>query len=114
MTARRALNRVTKWRAHFAAWQLGTRAAGDPECQAVRDHRELSILLRTEMSALTGLLMRKGVITAAEYDAALEREASDLAADYAKRWPGVSATDDGLAYDLAQIRDAGWMQGWLP
>src|SRR5258707_10424244 len=57
-----ALNRLTKWRTHYAGWQLGTRAKGDPESDAVRDHRELTMLLRVELTALTGLLMRKGVI----------------------------------------------------
>ena len=45
-----ALNRLCKWRAHFAGWQLGTRAKDDPEAQAVRDHRELSMLMRVELS----------------------------------------------------------------
>lgn len=42
-----ALNRVTKWRSIFTGWQLGTRAKGDPEGDAVRDHRELSIIHTT-------------------------------------------------------------------
>jgi hypothetical protein len=40
-----ALNRLCKWRAIFAGWQLGTRAKGDPESDAVRDHREVTILI---------------------------------------------------------------------
>ena len=109
-----ALNRLTKWRAHYSGWQLGTRAKGDPESDAVRDHRELTMLLRVELTALTGLLMRKGVITQAEFQAALEREADALAGDYAARWPGVQATGDGLTYDLETIRKAGWMANWRP
>jgi hypothetical protein len=58
MTAIQALNRVAKWRGLFAGWQLGTRPKGDPECDAVRDHREITILLRVEASALTRLLPR--------------------------------------------------------
>jgi len=109
-----ALNRLTKWRTHYAGWQLGTRAKGDPESDAVRDHRELTMLLRVELTALTGLLMRKGVIAQAEFQAALEREADALAGDYAARWPGVQATGDGLTYDLETIRKAGWMANWRP
>jgi len=41
-----ALNVLAKWRAHFSGWQLGTRPKGDPEGDAVRDHREATILLR--------------------------------------------------------------------
>ncbi len=59
----RALNRLAKWRNHFAGWQLGTRMRGDAEYEAVRDHREVTILLRAEQSAMAGLLLRKGVIT---------------------------------------------------
>ena len=45
---------------------------------------------------------------------ALEREANDLCADYAQRFPGVKATDDGLAMDLRRIDREGWMKGWRP
>lgn len=53
----RAVLRLTRWRTLFAGWQLGTRPKGDPECDAVADHRELSVLLRAEVTALTGLLL---------------------------------------------------------
>lgn len=36
-----ALNILTKWRVLFTGWQLGTRPKGDPEGDAVREHREL-------------------------------------------------------------------------
>jgi hypothetical protein len=114
VSAFEALNTLAKWRAHFAGWQLGTRAADDPECQAVRDHREATILLRAEMTALTDVLIRKGVITAGELSSALEREAVQLGKDYERQWPGVKATPTGLSYDLARIREAGWMKGWKP
>src|SRR5438067_1656730 len=39
-----ALNRLTKWRSVFCGWQLGTRSSTDPEAQAVRDHREATML----------------------------------------------------------------------
>lgn len=109
-----ALNRVAKWRTLFAGWQLGTRPKGDPESDAVRDHRELSILLRVESSALVGVLLRKGLITAEEWDAALEDEANQLNVDYSQKFPGVTATRDGLMMDTAKIRAAGWMKNWKP
>lgn len=108
----RALNRVCKWRTLFAGWQLGTRPKGDPECDAVRDHRELSILLRVEVTALAGLLLRKGLITEAEIQAALEREANTLSRQYEEKFPGVRATDDGLAIEIAKV--TGWMKDWKP
>jgi len=107
----RALNIATKWRVLFTGWQLGTRAKGDPEGDAVRDHRELSILLRVEQSALVGLLLRKGVITEAEWEAALEREAVQLNRDYERRFPGVTAHKDGLTFDARAVET---MKGWRP
>ena len=109
-----ALEKLTKWRKFFASWQLGTRPKGDPESDAVRDHREITIILRAEASALTGVLLRKGVITETEWTAALEREANDLSADYEQRFPGVRATDDGLSMDPRRIEREGWMKGWKP
>ena len=109
-----ALNRLCKWRTIFAGWQLGTRPKGDPESDAVRDHREVTILLRAEASALVGVLLRKGVITETEWTAALEREANDLSANYERRFPGVRATDDGLSLDVRRIQREGWQKGWKP
>lgn len=55
-----AMNKLAKWRSIFAGWQLGTRAKGDPESDAVRDHREATILLRAEVNALTACLIEGG------------------------------------------------------
>lgn len=106
-----ALNVLTKWRTLFTGWQLGTRAKGDPEGDAVRDHRELTILLRVEVTAFTALLREKGVFTDDEWLAALEREAKLLAEDYERRFPGVRATSEGLTIDK---RALAWMKGWKP
>lgn len=108
--SRRSLNRLAKWRALFAGWQLGTRVIGDPECDAVRDHREATIFHRAELSALTGLLIKKGVFTAEEFDAALAREADQLSQDFELRFPGVKATDIGLQMDERAVKT---MKGWL-
>ena len=93
---RAALEKLAKWRKFFASWQLGTREAGDGEYKAVADHRELSILMRAELSALTGLLIRKGVFTQAELGEALEREAKQLDHDYEETYPGWRSLPDGL------------------
>jgi hypothetical protein len=107
-----ALNRLCKWRMVFASWQLGTRPKGDPECDAVRDHRELSIILRNELNALTRLLIEKGVFTAQERDAAVEAEAELLNKDYQRRFPGFRATDIGMDINTAIAADT--MRGWKP
>jgi hypothetical protein len=114
VSARLALNTLCKWRTLFAGWQLGTRPKGDPESDAVRDHREVTILLRAEVTALTDVLLRKGLMTAEEVDAAMEREAIQLSKDYARRFPGVTASPLGLQMDTERIRREGWMKGWRP
>ena len=114
MSAAQALNRLAKWRTLFTGWQLGTRPKGDPEGDAVRDHREVTILLRAESSALIGLLTAKELITAQEWETALTQEANLLNGDYERRFPGVRATDDGLVMDPRTIEAAGWMKGWKP
>jgi hypothetical protein len=103
---RPALERLTKWRTIFAGWQLGTRASDDPECQAVRDHRELTMMLRAEVTALSGLLIKRGLFTAEEWTIAVGEEAVMLEQDYQQRFPGAKATDDGMQIDA---RAVSWM-----
>lgn len=105
----RALNILAKWRVLFTGWQLGTRPKGDPEGDAVRDHRESTILLRAEMNALVALLHAKGAFTDAEWFAALEKEAVILNADFERRFPGVTAHENGLTIDKRALP---WMKGW--
>jgi hypothetical protein len=109
---RTALNVLTKWRTVFAGWQLGTRPKGDPECDAVRDHRELSLLLRAEMTAMTGLLMEKGVITQQDYQQALLGEAQQLNTDMAARFPGFTANEDGITVDVELAKKT--TKDWKP
>lgn len=96
----RQLEILAKWRQWFAGWQLGTRAKGDAEGDAVRDHREATLLLRAEVSALVGLLVAKNVITTEELTAALLEEAERLDRDLSERFPGVYATEIGMTYTL--------------
>lgn len=112
--ADRALNTLTKWRSVFAGWQLGTRSDTDPECKAVKDHREVTILLRAEVNALTGLLIKKGVFTAEEFTEQMIGEAEHLSAEYSRRFPGMTATEHGISYDVAKLREHGTMEGWRP
>jgi hypothetical protein len=111
MSAESALNRLAKWRGVFAGWQLGTRPKGDPESDAIRDHREVTILMRCELNAFAALLIEAGVITAEQWEAALEREADLLCMAYEARFPGIRAVDEGLVYDGRAIET---MKGWLP
>jgi hypothetical protein len=108
---RASRERLTKWRALFAGWQLGTRPLGDPESDAVRNHREVTILLQAEVSALVALLEKKGILTAEEFTEAIGAEAEQLNKDYERRFLGVQATDSGLTIDQRAIE---WMKKWRP
>lgn len=107
----KALNILAKWRTLFTGWQLGTRPKGDPECDAVNHHRELSIILRAEVSALIALLVKRGLITEEQWLAALEREAIQLNQDFAAKFPGVTAHENGLTLTRQVLP---WMKGWKP
>lgn len=106
------LQRLGKWRTVFASWQLGTRLKGDPECDAIRDHRELSMSLRAEVNALTCLLAKKGVFAIDEFVAQLDEESRHLCREYERRFPGFRATDEGMNINVAIASDT--MQGWRP
>src|SRR5947209_14972534 len=160
-----ALNTITKWKSILSGWQLGTRPLGDPECDAVRDHREISILqrleisalkqilvskafsqgdfdlamakwnqgviaeneqeeavqehrevtisLRVELSAITQLLCEKGLMTPEDYQRALIKECELLEKAYERRFPGIRATPIGMHfYDIKQAEKT--MRGWKP
>lgn len=108
----RAMNRITKWRQIFAGWQLGTRPITDAPAQAVRDHRELGIMLRVEMSALVNLLAEKGVFTGDEYMKQCIEEAGHLETAYRRKFPGARATDDGMMIDPQVFAET--TKNWLP
>jgi hypothetical protein len=106
----RALNKLAKWRSVFAGWQLGTRPKGEPESDAVRDHREVSIILRAEVSALASILIAKKICTTEEWAAALEKEAVELDKLYEAKFPGFKTHEFGVDIDvsLAQHTTKGW------
>lgn len=106
------LNRLAKWRMILAGWQLGTRPKEDPECQAVRDHRESTLIQRAELSALTNILIMKGVFTLDDYKAQLEMEAEMLCSMMSQRFPGFEATDNGMKLDPKLATQT--MKGWKP
>jgi hypothetical protein len=105
------LNTLAKWRAHFAGWQLGTRPSEDPECQAVRDHREATLILRAEVNALIGLLVKKRVFSQDEFNEALADSAEKFNSALEQKFPGVTASMTGLHYDRRAIEH---MKHWKP
>lgn len=106
-----AIQKLCKWRSVLTGWQLGTRPKGDPEGDAVRDQRELLLLLRCEVTAITGLLMKLGV-TEDEIRRAVAEEAEHLSAAMEKKFPGFTATPYGISIDPAIAFKT--MEGWKP
>jgi hypothetical protein len=107
------LNILTKWRSVFAGWQLGTRSTEDPECQAVRDQRELIMLLRAENNALLALLVRARVFSREEFQRQMIEEADFLNKQYEEKFPGMRATSEGIEYfDLPRAQET--MKNWRP
>ena len=106
-----AMNRLAKWRSVFAGWQLGTRPLGDPECDAVRDHREVTIMMRAEHNAMLKLLTDRGVFTIEDFQKAMIDEGELLHKDYERKFPGMKATDMGIEYDARAVET---MKNWRP
>lgn len=94
-----ALNRLAKWRSWFAGWQLGTQSTSHGPTRALRDATEARLLMRAELTALTSVLLTKGLMTEDEIREAVAREADFLSESLSKRFPGVEATDHGLTMD---------------
>jgi hypothetical protein len=111
---RAALEKLAKWRKFFASWQVGTVPAGDGRYKAVADHWELSILMRAELSALTGLLLRKGVFTEQEHRDALELEARQLDHDYEESYPGWRSLPEGLHMRMPEAGETMRKLGFPP
>jgi hypothetical protein len=109
-----ALNKLAKWRKFFASWQVGTLPAGDGRYRAVADHREMSILMRAELSAMAGLLIRKGVFTQEEFRDALEAEAKLLDHDYEERFPGWRSLPAGLHMKMPEAAETMRKMGFPP
>lgn len=96
-----SLSRVARWRILLAGQILGT-AGESKSARGVRGLQEARILLRVEMTALIGLLLKKGLVTQEELLRAVAEEADALDAVYAEQFPGFQITDDGLAVDLPE------------
>jgi hypothetical protein len=110
--ASRVTNRLAKWRSVFAGWQLGTRADTDAESQAVRDHREVTMLMRAELNALTACCIEAGLFTARAFTEQVIVECEHLDGRYEKKFPGFTATDIGMNMKLPDVAET--MKGWRP
>lgn len=117
-TTNKALNRLTKWRKVFAARVLGrqtmTLCKSSSEAPGpvvgLQDQFELTMILRVELNALAGLLIAKGVFTAAEFTEHTGKEADILAKAYEHSFPGFKAVDTGLDINMSLANDT--MNNW--
>ncbi len=110
----RVINKLCKWRSFFASWQLGTRLESDGEVKAVKHQRELSILLRVDVNALAGLMLRKGVFTQEEYQRALIQEAKYLDHAYEESFPGWRSTETGMSMKMPEAGETMRKMGFPP
>lgn len=106
-----ALNRLAKWRTVFAGWQLGTKVRGDSESDAVRDHREATIILRAEVSAIAKTISETDPTFLGRLECNFEKEADLLSLAYEARFPRFRATNHGIEMDT---RAAETTKGWRP
>lgn len=96
-----ALQRLCKWRRVFAMWQLGRSAPFEhPTFKAVADHREVTLLMRAELSALSNLMVKNGAFTSEQFFGQMAVEAEHLCRAYEKKFPGIRADDTGLVMDM--------------
>jgi hypothetical protein len=105
-----ALNKLCKWRVALAGRWLGTRLAGDPECIAVRDVFDKLLVLRVEVTAITRMLLEKGICTQAELADAMATEAMALDKMYEQQFPGLSTSLTGLHIKMPEAAET--MKGW--
>lgn len=95
-------NKLAKWRTVFASWQLGTRSDTDPECKAVKDHREVTIFLRAEVNAITRVLLDRGVISESQLIQYMDEEARYLDRAYEHDWPGITTSEVGIHFSMPE------------
>jgi len=109
-----SLQRLAKWRSVFAGWQLGTRPRGDGESEAVRDHREVTMLLRAEVSALTRILLEAKLVDQNTLTRIVGEEAEYLSQAYEGKFPGARAIDEGMDFDVQTWAETTRRMGFPP
>jgi hypothetical protein len=97
-----ALNKLCKWRTVLAGWHHGTRSMNSRGTQAMRDLMDKWLIMRAETNAMAGLMIDKGLITEAELEARVQREAATLDGMMEGQFPGFRTFDGGVTiYDTA-------------
>jgi hypothetical protein len=109
------LNKLCKWRSVLAGWHGGSMGKDAPGCRALRDEADMRLLMLTELNALAGLLIAKGVFTAEEFTRQIDIEAAELDRSYERRFPGFRTTTTGIEiYDSDLANDTTKRLGFPP
>ena len=115
------LNKLRKWSLVLAGWHLGSKSMIDgaghvmPGVRHMRDLMDRWLIMRVEISALTTLMIEKGVFTAEEFMTAANREAASLDSDLEDAFPGLRTTSEGvIIYNPDLARDTMIIKGFPP
>ena len=104
---RNRLELITKWRQAFCMMATSGQVGFE---RYVRDAAEAKIIHRCEISATVALLIQKGVFSELEFRAQVDIEAEDLDIRMQERFPGFSASMEGLV--LQKPRALETVLGW--
>lgn len=97
-----ALNRLSKWRTVLAGWHLGSMSVDRPGVAAMRDLQDFRLVVRAELTAVTALLIEKGVFTSEELTRQVGIEAHFMDKQMETLFPGFRTTATGLIMDPAE------------
>lgn len=102
------LQTLCKWRAIYQ--MMATMGERNSFERYVRDVADKHLLLRAEVTALSALLLQKGVFTQVEFAAQLDVEAEHLCEIMAQAYPGFRAMPEGLSLEMPEAQQT--MEAW--
>lgn len=70
------------------------------------------LLLRVEVTALSSILFKRGLLTPEHFEVEVANEAQHLMKALEAKFPGAVATDDGMDIDIAKAQP--WMSKFPP
>lgn len=111
---REAQEKLGKWRGLYAGWWFGTRPNSDPQAGAARDNFDRTIMLRCEVTALTRILLEKGLATQEDLQRAVLEEVQEMDRMLERSWPGFHTSQTGLEMDLLKAAETMRNRGFRP
>lgn len=95
-TYNEAMNRLCKWRSILVGWMIGSKGGDEPGVQGFRDLVDRTMILRPEVTALTALLLKKGVFTQQEYEFQIVEECAHQQRLFEDLFKGMHAENFGV------------------